>query len=86
MVVRLIVVVEDGFVRMELIVQLVRVVVVLHQVETHLIEEALQQLLKKFMDVRIVVPLTIIHMQTYQMEAVDLKKLKHQRKRLNMKQ
>ena len=84
--VRLIVVVEDGFVRMELIVQLVRVVVVLHQVEVHLIEEALQQLLKKFMDVRTVVPLTIIHMQTYQMEAVDLKKLKHQRKRLNMKQ
>jgi hypothetical protein len=84
--VRLIVVVEDGFVRMELIVQLVRVVVVLHQMETHLIEEVLQQLLKKFMDVRIVVPLTIIHMQTYQMEAVDLKKLKHQRKRLNMKQ
>lgn len=42
--------------------------------------------IKKFMDVRIVVPLTIIHMQTYQMEAVDLKKLKHQRKRLNMKQ
>lgn len=41
---------------------------------------------KKFMDVRIVVPLTIIHMQTYQMEAVDLKKLKLQRKRLNMKQ
>ena len=84
--VRLIVVVEDGFVRMELIVQLVRVVVVLHQVEAHLIEEVLQQLLKEFMDVRIVVPLTIIHMQTYQMEAVDLKKLKHQQKRLNMKQ
>lgn len=70
--VKLIAVVEDGYVMMELIVQLVRVVVV-HQ-ET---QEVLQHPLKEFMDVLIVLLLIIICMRTYLMEVADLKKLKH---------